>query len=55
MLIFRVFLLLKLLTFSVHAQDSVLGEDVTPEATAYEVLNLMKEHVVTRDQVNCVY
>ncbi len=52
MLIFRVFLLLKLLTFSVHAQDSVLGEDVTPEATAYEVLNLMKEHVVTRDQVN---
>lgn len=52
MLIFRAFLLLQLLTFSVHAQDSVRGEDVTAEATAYEVLDLMREHVVTRDQVN---
>lgn len=52
MLIFRAFLLLQLLTFSVHAQDSVRGEDVTPEATAYEVLDLMREHVVTRDQIN---
>jgi len=51
-LILRTFLLLQLLTFSVHAQDSVRGEDVTPEATAYEVLDLMREHVVTRDQVN---
>jgi len=51
-LIFRAFLLLQLLTFSVHAQDSVRGEDVTAEATAYEVLDLMREHVVTRDQVN---
>lgn len=50
--LFRAFLFLQLLTFSVHAQDSESGEDVSPETTAYEVLDLMREHVVTRDQVS---
>ncbi len=51
MFLFRAFLLSQLLTFSVHAQDIERSKDITPEATAYEVLDLMKKYVVTREQV----
>ncbi|RUO73178.1 S41 family peptidase [Idiomarina ramblicola] len=52
MFLLRAFLLSQALTFSVYAQSAERSGDIPPEVTAYEVLDLMKEHVVTREQVN---